>query len=805
VSGPLPDFAGGRITALLGPTNTGKTHRAVEQLLRHRTGMMGFPLRLLAREIYDRVTARVGEASVALITGEERRVPPGPRYFICTVESMPVSRPVDFLAVDEVQLASHVERGHIYTDRLLGARGVRETMFLGSDAFAPMMEQLVPTAEIRQHERLSKLSYAGVRRLSALPPRSAVVAFSASAVYELAERLRGRHGGVAVVMGALSPRTRNAQVAMYQSGEVPVMVATDAIGMGLNMDIDHVAFAGLWKFDGREYRPLTAAEVGQIAGRAGRWRKDGSFGPTGDVEAMDPDLVRAVESHRFEPVRRVRYRNSDLDTGSVEALLESLRAPPPRRFMTLARGAQDEQALEQLVADGAVAARAVGADAVETLWEVCRIPDFRKTLTGDHVQLLSAIYRQLVDGGRLAEDWLAERVGRLDRVDGDIETLMTRIAWIRTWTYVSFRRDWVPDPEGWQGRTRAIEDRLSDALHERLTRRFVDRLAGARGSGRRAQLGGGVEVGEDGAVTAMGERLGELKGFSLQVAPSLRPRDQIALQTRASELLGPGLADRVQRLVQAPDTDFAVDARGQLRWGGGPIGELARGEHPAAPAVSVLPSPLLGPGARGRIERRLTAWTRDRAAALLAPLEAPPARRLGPPAAALVEDLRRWLGVLPREVVDPEVFSKGDRKRLAALGVRFGTLTVYAAPLLSGATLSLRALLACVFFEQRPIPRPPDGGRTALDLDRARPPGLYLAMGFLPLGPLAVRVDVAEKLAARLRAESRGGPFAIPEEVASWLGAAPEALEGVARDLGYRPAGEGRFARREQRSRGRRG
>jgi len=799
---PLPDFEGGRITALLGPTNTGKTHRAVEQMLRHRTGMMGFPLRLLAREVYDRVSARVGEASVALITGEERRIPPNPRYFLCTVESMPVSRPVDFLAIDEVQLGAHPERGHIYTDRLLNARGVRETMFMGSDTITPLMETLVPTAQIERKPRFSKLTYGGHKRLGALPARTAVVAFSASRVYELAERLRSRHGGVAVVMGALSPRTRNAQVAMFQSGEVPVMVATDAIGMGLNMDVDHVAFAGTRKFDGRKLRELEAAEIGQIAGRAGRFQKDGTFGPTDREDPFDPEVILSVESHIFRPLRRLWWRSTDLSFGSIAELRESLLVAPPRRVLAQMRGASDEVSLEKLAAMPPVAALAKGWDAVALLWEICRIPDFRKTLTDDHFQLQARLFRQIAESGQVSEDWLAERVGRLDRSDGDIEALMTRIAWTRTWTYVSYRRDWLADPEHWQARTRRIEDRLSDALHERLTQRFVDQLATARGGGRRAQLEG-VELSEDGFITAARQPLGQLKGFSLKLNTSLRPRDQMTLLQRGAALLGKGIDARVQRLVQDGDDAFAVDSAGRIHWRGGPIASLEAGPVPGAPGVEVLPSPLLGPGATARIARRLTAWVRDRVEALAAPLRRGPAQGLSADGKALVLLLVQWLGVVHRSDA-PRSLTKKDRQLLARLGVRLGTQAIYAGDLIGGDTLSLRAMLAYVHFGVRPIPRPPDGGAVTVAVEEGRPRALYAAMGFVPQGPLAVRADMAERLAARLRElgrEGEDGAFALPEEAMSWLGSDRETLERVVLATGYQRAKGGHFRKRPRKPR----
>ena len=466
----------GRITAVLGPTNTGKTYLAVERMLGHRTGMIGFPLRLLARENYDRIVKLKGAAAVALITGEERIIPAHPSYFVCTVESMPVDRRVGFLAVDEIQLAADPERGHVFTQRLFDARGSDETMFLGADTIRPLLRKLVPEAEIISRPRFSTLTYAGTKKLTRLPRRSAVVAFSAADVYELAELMRRQRGGCAVVMGALSPRTRNAQVAMYQAGEVDYLVATDAIGMGLNMDVDHVAFAKLVKFDGRALRRLTAPEIAQIAGRAGRHMNDGSFGTTTEVGPLEPELVEAIESHRFDPLVALFWRNVDLDYRSLDGLLRSLERPPPAPGLMRVREADDHAALVMLARDPEIAALARSRAALRLLWEACQIPDFRKTLSDGHTRLLAQVFRHLTSpSGVLPATWVADQIARIDRTEGDIDTLVQRIAHIRTWTYIANRGDWLQDSKQWQERTRAVEDRPARAA-SRPTRPSSRRL-----------------------------------------------------------------------------------------------------------------------------------------------------------------------------------------------------------------------------------------------------------------------------------------------------------------------------------------
>src|SRR5277367_937508 len=465
-----------RIVAVLGPTNTGKTHYAIERMLGHQTGMIGFPLRLLARENYDRVVKAKGARSVALITGEEKILPPNPSYFVCTVESMPLDRPVDFLAVDEIQLCADPERGHVFTARLLHARGLSETMFLGADTIKPLMRRLVPDIEHVSRPRFSTLSYTGQKKVTRLPPRSAVVAFAVADVFSLAELIRRQRGGTAVVLGALSPRARNAQVGMFQAGEVDYLVATDAIGMGLNMDLDHVAFARLAKFDGRGLRRLAAAEIGQIAGRAGRHMNDGTFGTTADEGPLDPEIVSAVEAHKFEPLTRIAWRNTALKFNSVGALLNSLDEPPSAPGLIQTRYAVVHQVLRALSRNADVAALALNPGAVRLLWEVCQIPDFRKMMSESHARFLAQCFLHLAGPGeRLPTPWIASQIAQLDRVDGDIDTLMTRIAHIRTWTYITHRGDWVAGAADWQERARGIEDRLSDALHESITQRFVDR------------------------------------------------------------------------------------------------------------------------------------------------------------------------------------------------------------------------------------------------------------------------------------------------------------------------------------------
>ncbi len=783
----------GRVRAVLGPTNTGKTHRAIQQLLAHRTGMIGVPLRLLAREVYDRVRAQAGDEAVALITGEERIAPATARYFICTVESMPLERPVAFVAVDEIQLAGHRQRGHTFTDRILRARGVRETLLLGADTIEPLLERLVPGIEIKRFRRHSALRWSGARRLSVLPRRSAVVGFSAAHVYRLAERLRARRGGAAVVLGALSPRTRNAQVAMYQAGEVEHLVATDAIGMGLNMDLDHVALAAVEKFDGREHRALTWAELAQIAGRAGRWKRHGTFGTTDGVGELDVRTIEAIEGHGFPVQRQLYYRNADLDLYSLDGLLKTLEQPPPHRFLLPKRDAQDHVALGALARVDGVRKRARGVDAIQLLWEVCRVPDFRKTLTDSHHRMLERLYLDLSGpAGVLDEDWVAERIGVLDRDHGDLDALMTRIAWTRTWTYISHRADWLQDARAWQERTRAIEDRLSDALHERLTARFVDRKAVAlvrRGDGPVT-----ATMAEDGVIEAEGHVLGRLEGFTLELAPGTSPAGHKAARRAARPVVRARVGAQLAALLEAPDEAFHLDEQGGLRHGGVALGRLVRGRELLSPGLEVATLALLEGRERDRVRGRLERVWRGRVAALFAPLERPASTKLGAEARALLHALRGGLGNVPRGAVAERVdrLAPADRKRLAALGVRLGWHGVYALPLLRPEAQGLRALLFGLFHGLDPVPPAPEPGRVMLSVSGDRPRDWYPAVGFAPFGAVALRLDTLEKVSAALREAGRGGPFEPPDEILSWAGLSREQLPPLLGELGWKVGGDGR-------------
>jgi len=781
-----------RVIAVLGPTNTGKTHLAMERMLGHQSGMIGFPLRLLARENYDRIVKLKGAASVALLTGEERILPARPRWFVCTVESMPPGMPVDFLAVDEIQLCADPDRGHVFTDRLLHARGISETMFMGADTIRPLLRRLVPDIEFVSRPRFSRLSYTGQRKLHRLPPRSAVIAFSAAEVYSLAERLRRQTGGTAVVLGALSPRTRNAQVALFQAGEVEHIVATDAIGMGLNMDIDHVAFTSLRKFDGRAPRDLQSAELGQIAGRAGRHMNDGTFGTSDELGELDADMVTAIEGHQFTSLDRLYWRNSDLDFASMRSLRASLARPPSRAGLVRAYDADDELALRALEGDPEVARRATSHGRVSLLWEVCRIPDFRKSLAEQHARLLAAIFRHLTDPDeRLPAAWLDAQLKRIERTDGDIDALINRIANIRTWTYVSHRGDWVEDAVSFQERTRAIEDRLSDALHERLAQRFVDKRTSVLLRHGRDGTDLRPAVGEGGAVMVDGHYVGQLEG--LRFRADRHEGDAAGRAAAAAErALAGEIARRVDRLAGDGDDAFALDDAGLIRWRGEPVARLAKGPEALRPAPEPLPSDLVSQAAREALRARLATWLSGLIEATLAQLFALRSAPLAGAARGLAFQLGEALGSLPQRRVRDQIgaLSEADRKIVARLGVRLGTESVFLPALLKPAAQRLRGQLWLTASGAGRV-APPPAGRVMIVPERDVPAGYYEAVGYRALGGRLVRLDMLERFAAEARALGRGGPFTAQPKLGALLGATAAETGAILEALGYRAtAGE---------------
>jgi len=755
--------------------------------------MIGFPLRLLARENYDKVVRQKGERAVALITGEEKIIPQSARYFICTVESMPLDRDVDFLAIDEIQLCGDPDRGHIFTDRLLHARGLDETLFLGAETARPLIRSLVPKADFLTRPRFSSLTNVGPRKITRLPRRSAIVAFSAAEVYALAEVIRRQRGGAAVVLGALSPRTRNAQVEMYQAGEVDYLVATDAIGMGLNMDVDHVAFARLHKFDGKRNRALFAQEIAQIAGRAGRHMTDGTFGTTANAQGIEDEIVDRVEQHVFDPMKSLYWRNAELDFNTPTALLKSLERRPERHEMIRVRDAVDHMALQALARDAEINELAQGKAAVHLLWEVCQIPDFRKVMSDAHARLLGQIYRHLRGSkNRLPSDWVQEQIARLDKTEGDIDTLTTRLSHVRTWSYVAHRGDWLADAEGWRARTRAIEDKLSDALHDRLTQRFVDRRMAMLT--RRLSDGGELlgAVTKSGDVVVEGHPVARLDGFRLIPLLGGEREETRQLMSAGRKALAAATPRLVQSFVEEPDEAFTLADSGRVTWKGSEIARLLPGDDLLVPRIDVLASDLLSPTQRDHVRKRLTDFMANVVEDVLAPLVR--ARHavqhdvnLSGAARGLVFQLNERLGQIAAKSVEDTVglITSKDKAALRRLGIKLGRETVYLSKLIKQNPAHLRGILWAI-HHSREVPPPSNLQRVSLRNHDALPAAWFNAIGYRLFGDVAVRVDILERLIEDARTLAEKNPFPIPNSFCSNVGCNQDAIAAILLESGFK-------------------
>ncbi|WP_044548382.1 helicase-related protein [Mesorhizobium japonicum] len=802
-------LSGRDVTAVLGPTNTGKTHLAIERMVAHETGVIGLPLRLLAREVYTRVCEKVGAHKVALITGEEKIQPAGAKYSVCTVEAMPRETDAAFVAIDEVQLAGDLERGHIFTDRILHLRGRQETLLLGAATMHGILQRLLKGVSVVTRPRLSHLAYAGSKKLTRLPRRTAIVAFSADEVYAIAELIRRQQGGAAVVLGALSPRTRNAQVALFQSGDVDYLVATDAIGMGLNLDLDHVAFAQNRKFDGYQYRNLTAAELGQIAGRAGRHLRDGTFGVTGQVDPLDEELVKKIESHDFDPVKVLQWRTAHFDFASLDALKRSIETNAPVEGLTRALPAVDAQALEYLSRDEDIRTLATDAKRVALLWEACALPDYRKIAPAQHADLIASIYMDLARHGHVDENYMAEQVRRADTTEGDIDTLSHRIAQIRTWTFVSNRPGWLADQAHWQEKTREIEDRLSDALHERLTKRFVDRRTSVLMRRLRENTMPEAEISPTGTVLVEGHHVGELQGFRFTADQTAGGEDAKAVRTAAQKALAAEFEARAERFGACANGDLALGSDGTLRWIGAPIGTLVSGEDALKPRLVLLADEQLTGPARDKVAARAERFVNFQIETLLKPLiDLKNAEQISGIGRGIAFQLVENFGLINRRDIAEEMKSldQEGRAALRRLGVRFGAYHVFVPALIKPAPAGLVTLLWALKNDGKDKPGFGDvvhalaSGRTSVVIDPAFDKAFYKLAGYRNLGRRAVRIDILERLADLIRPATNWKPglgqrpdgaydghsFMVTPPMMSILGATADDMEEILKGLGYR-------------------
>ncbi len=786
-----------RVAGVLGPTNTGKTHYAIERMLAHRSGVIGLPLRLLAREVYDKIVSLRGPSMVALVTGEERIIPPRVQYWVCTVEAMPHNIGADFIAIDEIQLCSDPERGHVFTDRLLNQRGRYETLFLGSNNIRGPISALVPEANFINRERLSTLTYTGSKKVSRMPARSAIVGFSANSVYAMAEFIRRQKGGAAVVLGALSPRTRNAQVALYQNGDVDYLVATDAIGMGLNLDVHHVAFSALSKFDGRRLRPLAPNELAQIAGRAGRGTVNGSFGVTGEISSLDENIANSIVNHRFTPIRKLQWRNSDLSFLSIKALLASLAKPADHEVFVNAREADDFIALKALSEDSDICSMVTNIHSIKLLWDVCRIPDFRGIGSSDHISLLGSIFNHVHKNGTIPDSWFARQVNSLDKIDGDIDTLSKRLAFIRTWTYVSQSGKWLEDEDYWRETTRNIEDRLSDALHQALTQRFVDRRTSIlirRLKQKEALL---AEVNDNGEVTIAGQFVGRLDGFRFVKDKNAKGKEAHTLKIAALQALLPHMTLQADRFYNSPDTEIDFTEQGGLMWGKQAVGKLIEGGSILKPGVICFVDDTTSADIKQKVQRRLQHFIDRRISALFEPLFLlQKDENLTGIARGLGFQLIEAMGIIPRPKIADEVRSLDQLSRglLRKHGVRFGQFTIFIPKLLKPAPTRLRIVLWSLARKLKDFPASPPPGLVTVPSQSDAPIGFETVAGFRKANARAIRVDMLERLADLIRDKDTRSGFEATAEMLSITGMTLDDFADLMQGLGY-------SAERQQRER----
>ena len=778
-----------RTLAVLGPTNTGKTHYAIERMLGYRTGVIGLPLRLLAREVYDKIVALRGPSVVALVTGEERIVPPRTQYWVCTVEAMPLEIGADFVAVDEIQLCADPERGHVFTDRLMHMRGLKETQLLGARTMRGVISELVPEAEFLERTRMSQLTYSGSKKLAKMPPRSAIVGFSVENVYAMAELLRRQKGGAAVVMGALSPRTRNAQVELYQSGEVDYLVATDAIGMGLNLDIDHVAFASLTKFDGRRMRELAPNELAQIAGRAGRGMRNGSFGVTGEAPDLPEGMAQAIMDHRFTPIRKLEWRNAALNFANIDRLIASLETKPNDTWLVRAREADDLIALRNLAAQVEVRARCGDISAVKLLWDVCRVPDFRGISQTEHASLLEKIFCDLHEHGHVSEDWFAAHVRRIDRTDGDIDTMSKRLSYIRTWTYVAQRKSWLGDESHWRDATRAVEDRLSDALHAALTQRFVDRRTSVLMRRLKQKEAIVADVNENGEVNVEGEFVGRLEGFRFIQDNTGSGQEAKAVQQASLKALAPHFHLRADKFYNAPDTEIDFTEQGGLMWGEHAVAKLVAGSDALKPQVKEFVDEIAGPEVAQKVQRRLQHFIDRKIATLFEPLlNMQRDEELSGLARGFGFQLVESFGILQRSDVadDVKALDQDARGQLRKHGVRFGQFTIFMPLLLKPAPTRLRLVLWSLAKDLQEFPEAPPPGLVTVPSGEGVPDGAHIMAGYRAAGERAIRIDMLERLADMLRVENSRAGFEANADMLSITGMTLDQFADLMGGLGYK-------------------
>jgi len=788
------------VIAALGPTNTGKTYYAIERLAAHKSGMIGLPLRLLTREVYDKMVSKVGPSRVAMITGEERIIPDNPKYWVCTVESMPVNIPVEFLAIDEIQLIDDPERGHIFTDRILNARGMSETLFMGSSISKKVIKKLISDVKFYDRERFSKLTYTGYKKISHLPKRSAVVAFSIQSVYAIAEIIKRQKGGVAVVMGSLSPQARNAQVKMYQNGDVDYIVATDAIGMGLNLDLNHIAFAETEKFDGENFRKLYPHELAQIAGRAGRYQRDGTFGVTGQANEIEHEVIARIEDHRFIPLNSAKWRNKKLNFSSVNKLIESLKAIPNKIELGISRQADDLRALIRLSQDREILENANSKKNIQTLWETSQIPDFRNISEGEHSKIISLIFKELCLSNKLSDEWLNSHIKSFDKYYGDINSLMIRLSGIRTWTYVSQKEKWLDNPVLWQKKTREIEDKLSDALHNSLTERFVEKTSSKlriKYKDKKDILSG---INDSGDITVEGEYFGKIHGFKLiveksyseqylkQIKPAIYKSVELEMKKKSFKIL----SSEFDRFTLNPDLFIYFNDE--------KIAGLKPGNNPLNPKINIICDDYLDSNIKKKLENKFIKWIQNYIKFNLKEiLSLQKTDNLSPGAKGIAFRLQEELGLIKRNKIEDEIkiLDQKSRQELRKMGVKIGKFSIFFPATVKPKATELLVSLWINYSEKNynqndiklireNLPKP---GITSCTLNQNISHEIYKVLGYLVIGKMVIRADIIERLDKiiynEIDKDTKDKSFLVNDEMISLLGCSRENMKLIIKDLGF--------------------
>jgi len=781
-----------KITAVLGPTNTGKTYLAIETMLSFDSGMIGFPLRLLAREVYDKIIKKISADKVALITGEEKIIPTNAKYFLCTVESMPINKHLDFVGIDEIQMCADHERGHIFTDRLLNLRGEKLTMLMGSSTIKTIVNKLGEDTEFINRERLSQLSYVGHKKISRINRKTAIIAFSTEEVYAIAELVRRQKGGAAIVMGSLSPKTRNAQVQLYQSGDVDFLVATDAIGMGINMDLENIFFSNLKKFDGKKLRRLNRSEIGQIAGRAGRYLNDGNFGITGDCKEISAEEVELLENHKFEEIKMLFWRNSNLNFNNALSLIKSLEEKPKRDWLKKIHECGDEKLLKYFLKDMEGHNIKNNQETLQLLWECCQIPDFVKKTYGNHLEVVSNVFGFLNGkDGKITNDYMRLQLIKLDKLDGNVDSLSNRIANVRTWSYVSNKINWVESQSYWIEKTKLLEDRLSDRLHEELTRTFIDKRASVLARGLKQDMEFKTEIMEDNKVIIDEQFIGDLKGlrFEMDLKAGALETDIKSLKKAARQTVGPELQKRIQSIIDTGLIEIKDDFK--IYWKSFPIAKLIPGKDYLNPDIFLIVDDILENDDKQKLSEFIEKWIKEKINLILKSLiDLKNLKESNSSIKALAYQLYENNGVIKREVVTEYLKKLGqdERKILRDLGVKFGRYHVFLFRLLKPEAVSLRTMLWKNFNQKDFSLTPPTFGLNFLDDKSIKNKNFMLLCGFESFDNYFIRIDILERLFVQIinTGPEKGKEIKLVPEMLNLLGCSKENFKKLIAKMNYK-------------------